>query len=68
MELVTPSRLTVNTHQPMAAQLYRTACLCACGLDVICLLYSEWEAAQAKGVEEEYLTSKLNKLMSGTPA
>ena len=65
MELLSPNMLTVNTHQPLWRVLYRAACLCALGYDVMWLPYSEWEAALARNVEEEYLLSRLSALLSG---
>ena len=65
VELLSPNMLTVNTHQPLWRVLYRAACLCALGFDVMWLPYSEWEAALARNVEEEYLLSRLSALLSG---
>lgn len=64
VELLSPKKLTVNTHQPLARALFREACLNACGLDVLRLPYSEWEAAVAKGIQEEYLARKLHTLLN----
>jgi hypothetical protein len=34
------------------------------GFDVLYLPFSEWEAAQAKDLEEEYLLAKIRSLLS----
>lgn len=68
VELLSPNMLTVNTHQPLWRVLYRAACLCALGFDVMWLPYSEWEAASARRLEEEYLLSRLSALLSGSDA
>lgn len=65
VELLSPNMLTVNTHQPLWRVVYRAACLCALGFDVMWLPYSEWEAALARNVEEEYLLSRISALLSG---
>ena len=64
MEVLSPNMVTENTHQPCWRSLYRAACLNAMGFDVLYLPFSEWEAAQARDLEEEYLASKIQSLLS----
>ncbi len=64
MELLSPSMVTRNTHQPCWRSLYRAACLNAMGFEVLYLPFSEWEEAQARDLEEEYLASKIHALLS----
>lgn len=66
VEILSPNMLTVNTHQPMWRVIYRAAGLCALGMDIIWVPYSEWEAALSRNVEEEYLLSRINAVLSGS--
>lgn len=62
VEILTPHKMTRNTHQPVSRVLYRNACLRAWGYAIISVPWHEWVALcgsdksrRAQSAKEDFL-------------
>ena len=72
MEVLTPHKMTRNTHQAVSAVIYRAACLRAWGYAVAAVPWHEWAALctgsdasqKVQSAKEDYLLRLLAPLLA----
>lgn len=71
IEIITPHKMTRNTHQPVSRVLYRNACLKAWGYTIVPVLWHDWFALgsswkpEARSAKENYLLRLLTPVLHG---
>lgn len=63
MEILSPHKMTRNTHQPVSRVLYRNACLRAWGYTIVSVPWHEWVALCGSGQSQRARSAKENYLL-----
>lgn len=63
IEIITPHKMTRNTHQPVSRVLYRNACLKAWGYTIVPVLGHDWMALGKNSCRPETRSAKENFLL-----
>ena len=63
IEIITPHKMTRNTHQPVSRVLYRNACLKAWGYTIVPVLGHDWMALGKNSWRPETRSAKENFLL-----
>ena len=71
VEIISPHKMTRNTHQPVSRVLYRNACLKAWGYTIVSVLWFEWAGlgeswnAESRVLKEKHLLRLLTPVLHG---
>ena len=71
LEIITPHKMTRNTHQPVSRVLYRNACLKAWGYTIVPVLMHDWSdignsgRPEVRSAKENYLLRLLTPVLHG---
>ena len=75
IEIITPHKMTRNTHQPVSRVLYRNACLKAWGYTIVPVLGHDWMALgksswrpETRSAKENFLLQLLTPVLHGEAA